>query len=104
MRSVDLALYADALAARASALAVQVERARARLRQGAIEREARGALPAETVERLEALGLLRAAGGGPAIRAEIAELGAALRALEELQAWVEEQLSAVREDGYALRD
>jgi hypothetical protein len=58
VRSIDLALYADELAARAATLAAQLERARSRLRQEAIEREARRALDEGSVARLEALGLL----------------------------------------------
>ena len=59
MRSVDLALYADELAARAATLAARLERARGRLRQAAIEREARRALDETSVARLESLGVLR---------------------------------------------
>jgi uncharacterized protein involved in type VI secretion and phage assembly len=60
MRSVDLALYADELAARAATLAAQLERARCRLRREAIEREARRALGEGSVARLESLRLIRA--------------------------------------------
>jgi predicted transcriptional regulator len=56
VRSIDLALYADELAARAATLAAQLERARCRLRQEAIEREARRALGEGSVARLEASG------------------------------------------------
>lgn len=94
MRSVDLAVYADALAGEAASLAARVERTRLRLRQAAIEREARGALGPAAVGRLEALGLLRAP-DGEALRAELCELEEALAALEELQAWVEARLAAV---------
>ena len=88
MRSIDLALFADELAARAATLAAQLERARGRLRQTGIEREARRALDESSVARLESLGVLR--GSEPAeLRAEIRELGASLDAVEELQAWVE---------------
>jgi hypothetical protein len=59
VRTVDLAIYADALAGEAAALAARVERARSRLRESAIEREARRTLARETVDRLERLGLLR---------------------------------------------
>lgn len=91
MRSVDLALFADELAARAATLAAQLERARARLRQAGIEREARRALDAASVARLESLGVLR--GGEPAeLRVEIRELAASLAVVEELQAWVERRL------------
>jgi hypothetical protein len=97
VRSVDLAIYADTLAARASDLAAQLERARGRVRRAAIEREARGALAEETVTRLEAVGLLRC----PEARDEcgvIADLVANLHALEELQAWVERQLADLSAD------
>jgi hypothetical protein len=96
MRAVDLALYADELAARASTLAAQLERARGRLCQAAIERDARHALDDGLVARLEALGFLRAA-DTKAARAEVAELAAAVSAVEELQAWVERRLYALRE-------
>jgi hypothetical protein len=91
MRSVDLALFADELAARAATLAAQLERARGRLRQAAIEREARRALDESSVARLESLGLLRPS--DPAgIRTEIHELAQALASVEELQVWVERRL------------
>jgi hypothetical protein len=96
MRSVDLALYADELGARAATLAAQLERARCRLRQEALEREARRALDEGSVARLEALGLLGRADPG-SLRAEIRELGASLAAVEELQAWVEERLAGIDE-------
>jgi len=90
MRSVDLALFADELAARAATLVAQLERARGRLRQAAIERGARRALDETSVAvaRLESLGILR--GAEPAdVRAEIRELAASLGVVEELQVWVE---------------
>jgi len=90
VRSVDLAIYADALAAEAASLSARLERARSRLRQAAIERAARDELPPELVSRLEALGLLRTR----ADRAEIRELVEALDALEALQAWVERGLAS----------
>ena len=91
MRSIDLALFADELAARAATLAAQLERARGRLRQAAIEREARRALDENSVARLESLGILR--GAEPAdVRAEIRELAASLGVVEELQVWVERRL------------
>ena len=103
MRSVDLALYADMLAARASTLAAELERARARLRQGALEREARRALGPETTERLVRLGVLQ--GSDPGSERElIAELAAGLAALEELQAWAERKLFAARQEGYAMSE
>ena len=97
MRSVDLALYADELAARAATLAAQLERARCRLRQEAIEREARRALGEGSIVRLKALGLLRAS-DAHAIRMEIRELAVSVAAVEELQAWVEERLAATQDD------
>jgi hypothetical protein len=93
MRGVDLAIYADALAGEAASIAARAERARSRLRQAAIEKRARTDLTAVAIERLEALGLL----GGVdevATRAELRELEAALDAVEELQAWLEGELSA----------
>jgi hypothetical protein len=97
VRSVDLALYADELAARAATLAAQLERARCRLRQEAIEREARRALGEGSVVRLETLGLIRRS-DAQAIRMEIRELAASVAVVEELQAWVEERLAAARDD------
>jgi hypothetical protein len=97
MRSVDLALYADELAARAATLAAQLERARRRLRQETIEREARRALDEGSVARLDSLGLLGRA-DVRALRAEIRELGVSLAAVEELQVWVEERLAAAQEE------
>ena len=101
MRAVDLALYADELAARAATLAAQLERARGRLRRAAIEREARRTLDEALVERLEVLGFLSCP-DTKAARAEVAGLAAAFRAVEELQAWVERRLYAERE-GLTLR-
>ena len=93
MRSVDLAIYADALAGEAAAVAARVERVRARLRECAIEREARRELPRPTIERLERLGLLRP-GDERALQTELRRLEADLDALEELQAWVAARLTA----------
>jgi hypothetical protein len=91
VRSIDLALFADELAARAATFAAQLERARGKLRQCAIEREARRALEEASIARLESLGLLRRS--DPAeIRAEIDELALSLATIEELQAWVEQRL------------
>ena len=93
MRAVDLAVYADAIAAEAAAVSARLERARRRLREAAIESEARRALLPQTVTQLEALGLL-----GPVMvgteTTEIAEARAALAAVEQLQAWVERELYA----------
>jgi hypothetical protein len=93
MRGVDLAIYADALAGEAASLAARAERARSRLRQAAIEKRARRELTAVAVERLESLGLLGAV-DELSVRQELRELEAALDALEELQSWVERELSA----------
>jgi hypothetical protein len=93
VRGVDLAIYADALAGEAAALAARAERERGRLRQAAIERRARLELTPVAVARLEGLGLLRAIDEAQ-VGAELRELDAALEALDELQAWVEEQLAA----------
>ena len=92
MRSVDLALYADSLASEAAAVAARIERARARLRESAIEREARRALGRSTLERLERLGLLRP-GDERHLAGELRRLEADFGALEELQAWVEARLA-----------
>lgn len=97
MRSIDLALYADELAARAATLAAQLERVRSRLRQEAIEREARRALDEGSVARLESLAVFHRHDAGE-LRTEIVELSTSLSALEELQAWVEEQLAAAQEE------
>jgi hypothetical protein len=96
LRSIDLALYADELAARAATLAAQLERARCRLRQEALEREARRVLNEGSVTRLEALGLIGRT-DARALRGEIRELGDSLAAVEALQAWVEEQLAVANE-------
>ena len=89
MRSIDLALYADALAGEAASLAARIERERGRLRQAVIERAARAALGPAALERLDELGLL-ATRGDPVALAELEE---ALDALEALQAWVEGALA-----------
>ena len=93
VREVDLAVYADALAGEAAALAARAERIRSKLRQAKIERRARNDLPAETVDRLEQLGLLCGTDERGA-HAELRELEESLCALEELQAWVEAELAA----------
>jgi len=92
VRSVELAIYADALAGEAASLAARAERARSRLRQAAIETRARAELSETAVERLEGLGLLGAIDERD-VRAELRELEAALDALEELQGWVEAELA-----------
>jgi hypothetical protein len=91
MRSVDLAVYADALAGESASLAAKAERARSRLRQAAIEKRARGKLTETAIERLEGLGVLGDV-DEEAARVELRELEAALEALDELQAWVESEL------------
>jgi hypothetical protein len=89
MRSVDLALYADALAGEAASLAARIERERGKLRQAVIEREARAALPPFAVERLAELGLLATRGDA----ATLADLEESLDAVEVLQVWVEGALT-----------
>jgi hypothetical protein len=96
MRSIDLALYADELASRAATLAAQLERAHCRLRQEALEREARRAPDEGSVARLETLGLMGRI-DARALRAEIRELQTSLAAVEALEAWVEERLAAAGE-------
>jgi hypothetical protein len=93
VREIDLAVYADALAGELAALSARAERLRSRLRQAKIERRARNDLPAATVDRLEALGLLGAT-DERAAHAELRELQESLAALEELQAWVDAELAA----------
>ena len=93
MREIDLAVYADALAGESAALSARAERIRSKLRQAKIERRARNDLTAATVDRLASLGLLDGIGEGVA-HAELRELEDSLAALEELQAWVEEELAA----------
>jgi hypothetical protein len=93
VREVDLAVYADALAGEAAALAARAERLRSNLRQAKIERRARNDLAAATVERLQALGLLCGTDERRA-HAELRELEESLTALEELQAWVEAELES----------
>ena len=93
MRAVELAVYADALAGEAASLSARAERARSRIRKAAIEKRARSELTSIAIERLEALGLIGLI-DEPAARAELRELEAALDALEELQSWVECELSA----------
>jgi hypothetical protein len=93
MRSVDLAIYADALAGESACLAARAERARSQLRQAAIEKRARAELTPVAVERLKARGLLGAVDEAAA-RAELRELETALDALEKLQSWVELELEA----------
>jgi hypothetical protein len=91
MRSVELAVYADALAGEAANLSARAERARSRLRQAAIERRAQKELGPAEVARLQARGLLGTI-DERAVRAELREAEEALEALEHLQAWVEAQL------------
>jgi hypothetical protein len=97
VRAVDLAVFADVLAGRASSVAARLERARDAIRQAALEREVRAQLDGETVERLEALGVLSRA-DARSQREEAARLAADLRAIERLQAWVEERLFEAREE------
>ncbi|HEY7197823.1 MAG TPA: hypothetical protein VH306_11605 [Gaiellaceae bacterium] len=101
MRTVDLALFADALAARAAALETRVERLLDYVRLAALEREAGSALRPATVERLEHLGLLGSVDLREA-RREVAELGRSPGAIHELQAWVETRLHETGRDGRQL--
>ena len=94
MRSVELAVYADALAAEAAALSARLERARGRLRQAAIEREAAQALAEEVVARLARLGLLGAAQHAARDAAELEAAHLDLAAVQCLQACIESQLAA----------
>jgi len=95
MRAVDLAVYADTLAARSAILSTRLERARQRLRQSELEYEARRDLPAETVATLERLGVLERRPIEPDVR-EAAGATLELEALHALQAWVESRLCAAR--------
>jgi hypothetical protein len=92
VRSVELAIYADALAGESASLAARAERARSRLQQAAIEKRARSELSEKAVARLEELSLLGSI-DERATKAELRELEATLDALEELQAWVEAELA-----------
>ena len=92
MRTVDLAIYADALAGERAALEARAEQARSRLREAAIEREAREHLGSATVKELESLGILGGVDERTA-RSELRRLTRAIEAIEELQAWIEEKLS-----------
>jgi hypothetical protein len=98
MRSVDLAVYADTLAGEVAALSARLERARTRLREAAIEQEARRVLPRQAVVRLEALGLLTTC-VTERDTAEIADVQASLAALQQLQEWVERELAAASDRG-----
>ena len=91
VRAVDLALYADVLAAKAARVAARLERARGELRQAEIEREVRRAFDGPTLARLERLRALGRAEPSR-LRDEVLELAADLAALEELQAWTEARL------------
>jgi len=93
VRTVELAIYADALAGEAASLAARAERARSRLNQAAIETRARAEVSESAIDRLEEFGLLGTI-DELATRAELRVLETTLDALEELQAWVEAELSA----------
>jgi len=98
MRAVDLAIYADTLAGEHAALAARAEQARARLREAAIEAQARAELDSTVVEQLRELGILGAIDERTA-RSELRRLTRALAALEELQVWVEGRLTVERGEG-----
>ena len=91
MRTVDLAIYADTLAGEHAALAARLEQAYARLREAAIERDARAHLAPEAIAELESLGILGTV-DEPAARSEIRRLTRALEAVEQLQSWIEGRL------------
>jgi hypothetical protein len=97
MRVVDLALFSDLVCARIASVEARLERARDRIRQASIEREARRALAPATVELLVRAGALTET-DVRGERREIAELAATLAALHELQRWTEKQLFNARED------
>ncbi len=100
MRTIDLALFADALAAEAATLSARLERARRRLRQAAIEHEARLDLPPDVVTVLQRRGLIPAS-GSPSPEEETADIGALrgeLDAVECLQAWVERRLAEAQRE------
>ncbi len=101
MHSVDLALYADTLAAEAAALSARLERTRGRLRRAAIEHEARSDLSADVVEILERRGLLPLAVplDPEEQSAEIGALRRELDAVEQLQAWVEARRAEAQRTG-----
>ncbi len=92
VRTVDLALYADVLAAKAARVSCELERVRGELRRAAIEREARRALDERTFGRLERLGVVSRA-DARRLRREVVELVVDLGALRALQAWTEAQLA-----------
>jgi hypothetical protein len=91
VRSVDVALYADLLAAEASSLEARGERLRSALRLAAIETRAREGLDPETVARLERMGLQRDV-DERSLRAQLREVERALEALGKLQVWVETRM------------
>jgi hypothetical protein len=91
VRTVDLAIYADMLAGEHAALAARLEQAGARLREAAIERDARAHLPEAAVKELESLGIIGGIDERTA-RSEIRRLSRALDAVEQLQSWIESRL------------
>jgi hypothetical protein len=91
VRTVDLAIYADTLAGEHAALAARFEQAQTRLREAAIERDARAHLSPETVKELESLGIIGGIDERTA-RSEIRRLSRAIEAVEQLQTWIESRL------------
>ncbi len=91
MRTVDLAIYARHARRRARRARRAAGTGAARLREAAIERDARAHLAAETVRELESLGILGGIDERTA-RSEIHRLGPRLEAVEQLQSWVESRL------------
>lgn len=98
MRAVDLAVYADLLAARRLVVSARLERARAEAAEAAIERAAAAALPRATVAALEESGVLAGGSGLERAAREVVRLSSAVAAIDELQAWVEQRLVATLED------
>ena len=91
MRTVDLAIYADTLAGEHAALSARLEQAHARLREAAIERDARAHLSEEALKELETLGIIGGIDERTA-RSEIRRLSRALDAVGQLQSWVEKRM------------
>jgi hypothetical protein len=100
---LDLELYADRLSRHADRLADDVHAARLRLVWGELERRARAELGAADSMRLEALGILGPPGGGGDDRALIERRSLQLQALTRLQAHVERELAAIRDEAEGAR-
>ncbi|MEZ5101442.1 MAG: hypothetical protein R3C15_16910 [Thermoleophilia bacterium] len=103
MRAVDLAVYADALAARRLVVSARLERARAQAAEAAIERAAVVALPHGTVLALEESGVLAHGDGLELASREVDRLARAVAAIDELQTWIEHRLAAALDDALERR-